>query len=65
MTGKTRNTNYEILDKILDDAGIQRRQGGSEWIVDEEHPEGHLVTSKEQFDQLYKSADKIERYLRS
>lgn len=65
MAGKTRNTNYEILDKILDDAGIQRRQGGSEWVVDEEHPEGHLVTSKEEFDRLYKTVDDLERYLRS
>lgn len=65
MGNKNRSTNYEILDKILNDAGIQRRQGGSEWVVDEEHPEGHLVTSKEEFDRLYKTADDLERILRS
>lgn len=63
---KTRNTNYEILDKILHDADIPERQGGNHWVSDPNHPDGgYMVRSSEEFDRLYKTADDIEKYLRS
>lgn len=66
MSNKSRNTNYDILDKILADANIPTRQGGAEWVSDPNHPNGgYMVYSQENFDRLKKSADDIEKYLRS
>lgn len=63
---KGRNPNYDHLEKILRDADISARTGGNGvWVVDEEHPEGHWVVQKESLDQIKKSVDSIERYLRS
>lgn len=62
---KTRNSNYDHLDRILREADIAERQSNGAWVVDEEHPEGHWVVSKESLDQIRKSTDAIERYLRS
>lgn len=63
--GNTRNTNYDILDKILREADIQERQSNGTWVVDEAHPEGHWVVSRESLDQIRRSTDAIEKYLRS
>ena len=48
MSNKSRNTNYDILDKILADANIPTRQGGAEWVSDPNHPDGgYMVYSQE------------------
>lgn len=65
MSSKTRNSNYDILDQILTEAGVKGQQGNGVFVVDEEHPEGYWVTTKESLTQLQKSTDDIERYLRS
>lgn len=61
MSNKTRNPNYDILDKIIQDSDRQQR-GGFTPFKDEN---GQWITSKEQFDTLYKSVADIEKYLRS
>jgi hypothetical protein len=66
MANKARNTQYDILDKILADSDLtQRVRGVSSISGDEDAAEGVWITSKEQFDELYKSVDDLERYLRS
>ncbi len=66
MSNKSRNTNYDILDKILNDANVPARQGGQEWVSDPRHPNGgYMVYSQEDFDRLKESTDAIEKYLRS
>jgi len=66
MGSKARNTNYDILDKILADSDpVQRGGGKSRSSYNDDGAEGAWITSKEQFDQLYKSVDDIEKYLRS
>lgn len=65
MGQKNRNTNYDHLDRILREADITERQSNGTWVVDEEHPEGHWVVSKESLDQIRRSTDAIEKYLRS
>lgn len=65
MGEKTRNSNYDILDKILTEGGVKGQQSSGTWVVDEEHPEGHWVATKESLDQIRRSTDDIERYLRS
>jgi hypothetical protein len=66
VSNKSRNTNYDILDKILADAQIPARQAGQQWVPDPNHPDGgYMVSSKEEFDRLIESTDKIEKYLRS
>ena len=66
MSSETRKTNYDKLDKILADANIPARQGRSKWVPSETHPDGgYMVYSQEEFEQLVKSNDAIERYLRS
>lgn len=59
---KQRNTNYDILDKILaeaDRAGRQAQPGRKG------NGQGLEVLSKEEFDELYKTMDDLEKYLRS
>lgn len=64
--GNKSNTNYDHLDKILREAGMAPGQGsGGTWVIDKDHPEGYWVVNSETLDQLRKSADDIERYLRS
>lgn len=66
MANKTRNTQYDILDKILADSDLaQRVRGLSGAAGDDGTAEGAWITSKEQFDKLYKSVDDLEKYLRS
>lgn len=65
MGSKARNSNYEILDKILSDSDQSQRLGGRGGSFSSSDAEGTWITSKEQFDQLYKSVDDIEKYLRS
>ncbi len=65
MGQKTRNTNYDHLERILNEADIKERQSNGVWTVVEAHPEGHWVVSKESFDRLVASTDAIEKYLRS
>ncbi len=66
MGNKTRNTNYDILDKVLGDSNQAQRTGGANRSAgNEDGAEGSWVTSKEQFDQLYKSVSDLEKYLRS
>lgn len=61
-----KNKNYDILDKLLNDANIPARQGGNEWVTDKNHPDGgYWVRSNEDYQQLKDSADAIERYLSS
>jgi len=66
MGNKVRNTNYDVLDKILSDSDLAQRGGGKYRPTgNDDSAEGAWITSKEQFDQLYKSVDDIEKYLRS
>lgn len=65
MGSKARNSNYDILDKILSDSDRTQRLGGRSGSFSTGDAEGIWITSKEQFDQLYKSVDDIEKYLRS
>ena len=65
MGSKARNSNYDILDKILADSDRAQRQGGRNGSFSNGDAEGTWITSKEQFDQFYKSVDDIEKYLRS
>ncbi len=66
MGNKTRNTNYDVLDKILADSNQAQRMGGANHSSSyADSADGSWVTSKEQFDQLYKSVSDLEKYLRS
>ena len=64
MAEKRSNTNYDVLDKILQDNDTARGRwvktsgGGEEWI-----PEGEM--SAADWYQEQKRIDEIERYLRS
>lgn len=59
MSSKTRNTNYDILDKIL--AESDRQQAGQRGRVG---PNGVELTP-EQLAAISKEVDDIEKYLRS
>lgn len=65
MGSKARNTNYDILDKILSDGDTAQRLRERFRSGGNGDAEGAWITSKEQFDDLYKSIDDIEKYLRS
>ena len=66
MGTKVRNTNYDVLDKILSDSDLAQRGGGKYRSAgNDDSAEGAWITSKEQFDKHYKSVDDIEKYLRS
>jgi hypothetical protein len=66
MSNKNKNKNFDILDKILSDANIPARQGDQQWVVDPNHPDGgYMINSQEDYEQLVKSANDIEKYLRS
>lgn len=61
-----KNRNYDILDQILRDADIAERQSSGTWVADSRHPEGgYWVTNRETLEQLRRSTDAIEKYLRS
>jgi len=61
-----KNKNFDILDKILSDANVPARQGGGQWVPDPKHPNGgYMINGQEDFEQLVKSANDIEKYLRS
>ncbi|MBX3012506.1 MAG: hypothetical protein KF832_13405 [Caldilineaceae bacterium] len=64
MGNKSRNSNYDILDKILADSNPAQRAGFPS-VRDDEKVDGTWITSQEQFDRLQKSVDDIEKYLRS
>lgn len=64
MGNKTR-INNDILDKILADSDRAGRTGSGEWVDDPNHPDGGYIVTKEQFEQLSKSVNDIEKYLRS
>jgi len=60
------NNNYDILDKILSEAGIPERQGGNQWVADPNHPDGgYMVTTPEDWEDLKRSIDQLEKKLRS
>jgi hypothetical protein len=67
MANKQRNTNYDILDKILSDS----QQGRNEvvWVQDPRHPEGGYYVQASDLPPGagpdFKTVDDIERYLRS
>ncbi len=66
MGNKTRTTNYDILDKMLADSNSGQRADGANHGGDKgENVQGTWITSKEQFDQHYKSVNDVEKYLRS
>lgn len=64
----SKNTNYDILDKILADADRHPGSGGKVWVPSENHPNRGYWASPEDaavtWDKL-KEVDKIERYLLS
>lgn len=60
--------NYEILERILIENNIPERNGnGKRWIApDPEHPEqGEWVTSDSEWEEVSRSNDAIEKFLRS
>ncbi|MEZ4730167.1 MAG: hypothetical protein R3E79_23815 [Caldilineaceae bacterium] len=65
MANKTRNTQYDILDKILADSDLAKRMDRISHASSEDGAEGAWITSKEEFDKLHKSVDDLEKYLRS
>ncbi len=65
MSNKSRNTNYDILDKILSDSDLAQRVSDLRGLNGNQTAEGTWITSKEQFDKHYKSVDELEKYLRS
>lgn len=62
MGKKVTNTNYDILDRIIEES--DRKERGGEFTPFQ-NPDGTWVTTKEQFDTLYKNVSDIEKYLRS
>lgn len=65
MSSKSRNTNYDILDKMLSDSDLAQRVNDLRNLGGNHVAEGAWVTSKEEFDKLYKNVDELEKYLRS
>ena len=65
MSNKSRNANYDILDKMLSDSDLAQRVNDLRSVGNHQAAEGAWVTSKEEFDKLYKTVDELEKYLRS
>lgn len=65
MSSKPQNTNYDILDKILADSDRDWRQGARNGKRNFQDANGNWITSEEEFAQLNKSIEDIEKYLRS
>ncbi len=65
MSSQSRNVNYDTLAKMLADSDLAQRVSGLKNLGSNDAAEGAWITSKEQFDKLYKSVDEIEKYLRS
>lgn len=67
MGNKSSNTNYDILDKILSDAGIRDASTGRVWVVpDPRYPDrGFWSDNTESVGRIKQQVDDIERYLRS
>lgn len=66
MGNKTRNTNYDYLDKILADA--DRKDGsGRTWVPDPRHKDrGYWADNAQSFGaRSGQGVDDIEKYLRS
>lgn len=62
-----RNTNYDVLDKILQDSQI-RESAGKVWVSSPNHPDGGYWCDPGEANaswETLKSTDDIERYLRS
>lgn len=65
MSSKPHNTNYDILDKILVDSDREGRQGQRNGKRHLRDADGNWIVSEEEFAQLNKSIEDIEKYLRS
>ncbi|MEZ4867660.1 MAG: hypothetical protein R3C14_40415 [Caldilineaceae bacterium] len=63
MGKKVDQLQQDILNNLLSDRDAARRGGCGSNISDKDL--GAWITSKEQFDELYKSVDEIEKFLRS
>lgn len=62
----TRDTNYDLLDKILKDADIRDASTGRTWVHDPRHPQGGYWTDNaESVERIRQQCDALERYLRS
>ena len=63
----TKRKNDDILDKILRDADNASRQNGNGvWVEDCNHPDGgRWVTNNNDWQELSKSVEDIEKYLRA
>jgi|GEM_PF-1300205 len=65
MGNKTRNADYDFLDQVLADSQQAQRAGSNGSVSYGEGADGTWITSKEQFDQLSKSVNDLEKRLRS
>jgi len=63
----SKRNNYDVLDKILSEAGHPARTNDKRWVApDPDHPEdGYEIDSQESLDDLMKSVEELEKYLRS
>lgn len=63
----TKRKNDDILDKILRNADNASRQSGNGvWVEDCNHPDGgRWVTNNNDWQELSKSVEDIEKYLRA
>lgn len=64
---QTRNTNYDILDKILGESGIRDASTGRVWVVpDPRYPDrGYWADNAESVEAIQRNNDALEKYLRS
>lgn len=61
-----RNTQYDILDKILNESSDGRTNGKRWHCPDPSKPnEGYWIDSQETFEELRRSTDALEKFLRA
>jgi hypothetical protein len=60
-----KNYNQQDFGRFLADSNTHGRNGYVDHSYRDGSDQGQWITSQEQFDELYKSVDKFEKYLRS
>ena len=62
----SKNHNQQDIARLLSESKSNGRSGYSDQsLIDTLSDQGTWITSQEQFDELYKSVDKFEKFLRS
>ena len=64
---KNKKNNYDVLDKILEDANIPERGGGKRWYAPDPNDPNNGMWITEDYDiaDVQRQNDAIEKYLRS